>query len=258
LPLKKYKSSAVKLSIMVIAKKKASMKQKINSAKKTMQPKKSKAVSAAVFDIDKTIIAGNTGSMYVMHLFLNGVIGPFNAIRINWQILKYFLNSSDYEASMKEAYRVTKGWPAEKVRRLIANLYHKKVKLLIYEDMKELICEQRRSGRVIVFISNSWDAMVKDIADELKPDYLFATTVGISEGVYTGAVERPCYGEHKKNILIKLAEEKNIDLKKSIAYSDHISDLPMLETVGNPVAVNPDRKLKNIAEARGWKIMYPK
>jgi HAD superfamily hydrolase (TIGR01490 family) len=214
--------------------------------------------TAAVFDIDKTIVAGNTGSMYVMHLFLKGVIGPIAAVRINWQILKYILNSADYEKSMKQAYSVTKGWPVEKVRRIINRLYQKKVKQLIYEDMKDIIEKHKEQGRVIIFISNSWDAMVNDIADELKPDHWCATMVEAKEGVFTGVVKKPCYGIYKKEYLLNLADEQDIDLKNSYAYSDHISDLPMLEAVGNSIAVNPDGKLKKIAEERAWKILYPK
>jgi HAD superfamily hydrolase (TIGR01490 family) len=213
---------------------------------------------AAIFDIDKTIVAGNTGSIYVMHLFMEGMIGPFDALKINWQIFKYLLNSVDYEKGMKEAYSVTKGWSVEKVRRIIHNMYQKKIKYLIYEDMKDIIEKHIEKGRIIIFISNSWDMMVLDIVDELKPNYWFATNVEIKDGMFTGFLKKPCYGKYKADYLLNLAKEQNIDLKDSYAYSDHISDLPMLEAVGNPIAVNPDKKLKKVAQDRGWKIFYPK
>ena len=210
---------------------------------------------AAIFDIDKTLVKGNAGQKYVMHLFRRGMIGPINAIRINYSIFKYLINSSNYDDAMKKAYSVTKGWDAEKIRKIIERYYHKKIHKLIYPEMRRIIEEHRKKGRIIIFITNSWDAMAQNTADELKADILIATKVEIRDGKYTGKVIQPCFGEYKKEYLLKTAAEKDIDLKKSYAYSDHVSDIPMLKAVGHATAVNPDKNLLKVAKIRGWEIL---
>jgi phosphoserine phosphatase len=96
--------------------------------------------------------------------------------------------------------------------------------------------------------------VVRPLAEHLGEVGVIASRPEVEDGKYTGALEFYCYGEDKAVALREIAEAEGIDLASSYAYSDSITDLPMLEVVGNPVAVNPDRDLRKLAEKRGWQI----
>lgn len=234
-------------------------KTKISRAKMSnTRISKVKMSQAAIFDIDKTIVNGNTGMLYVMHFFLKGIISPLYAIKINYYVLRYMLHRLDYESAMRYAYSATRGWPVEKLKKMIKRYHDKRIRHLVYNDMKRIIDEHKKDGRLIIFATNSWEVMVENIAEELKPDYLISTRIGVKCNRFTGEVIQPCFGRHKSELVKNLAAEKKIDMKKSYAYSDHISDLSLLESVGNPVAVNPENRLMAVAKKRGWKVIFPK
>ena len=89
------------------------------------------------------------------------------------------------------------------------------------------------------------------IADDLGFDGALGTIVGVEDGKYTGRATRPLHAENKARCI----RELDYDLDASTAYSDSHTDLPFLEAVGNPVVVNPDRKLRRIASERGWPVL---
>jgi HAD superfamily hydrolase (TIGR01490 family) len=160
------------------------------------------------------------------------------------------------EKMREEAAKLTSGWEQEKVRQVVTEVLDEVISPLIYAEALELIHDHRTAGRLICIVSSSPEEIVEPLASMLDVDRWIATKPAVVDGRYTGELEFYAYGPAKAEAMQKLAVEIGIDLGGSFAYSDSPTDLPMLELVGNPVAVNPDRSLRRIAAERGWKIEY--
>jgi HAD superfamily hydrolase (TIGR01490 family) len=126
----------------------------------------------------------------------------------------------------------------------------------VYPQMLAVVREHQDAGRRCYILSAASQEMVEVLAVVLAMDGAIGTRSEIRDGVYTGAVDGPfVYGEGKARALRQFASEHAIDLADSYAYSDSASDLPMLQAVGNPVAVNPDAELCEVARREGWQIL---
>ena len=210
---------------------------------------------AAIFDVDKTILAGNTGKSCSWFLFRKGLIKFHQVIKVSYYVFLYNINKLNYESAMREAYSFSKGYDVKKVRALMKECYDKKIRNLIRKDIRDIMEQHKKKKRIIILATNSWQPMVKDLATELEAGILISTKVKKENGKYTGVIDRACYGEKKALHVKDIAKKLNIDLSKSYAYTDHISDSPLLETVGNPVATYPDRKLEKLAKEKKWKMI---
>jgi phosphoserine phosphatase len=125
----------------------------------------------------------------------------------------------------------------------------------VYQEALDLIALHRSEGRRIYIVSSSPEEVVRPLARHFGVSGVIATRaqVGI-DNRYTGQLEFYAYGEQKALAIRELAERVGLDLERSFAYSDSITDLPMLEAVGNPVAVNADKELRKVAEEREWEV----
>jgi HAD superfamily hydrolase (TIGR01490 family) len=160
------------------------------------------------------------------------------------------------EKMREEAAKLTSGWEQQKVRQVVTEVLEEVISPLIYAEALELIHDHRSAGRLICIVSSSPEEIVEPLAEMLDVDRWIATKPQVVDGRYTGELEFYAYGPAKAEAIEKLAADADIDLTGSFAYSDSPTDLPMLEAVGNPIAVNPDRALRRIALERGWRIEY--
>jgi HAD superfamily hydrolase (TIGR01490 family) len=149
---------------------------------------------------------------------------------------------------------LTKGWDKDEVEAVVREALQEVVDPYIYQEALDLIALHKALGRRVYIVSSSPEGVVRPLAESLGVDDVVATRAEVVDGKFTGKLEFYCYGDNKAEALRELEREEGIDLSASYAYSDSITDLPMLEAVGNPVAVNPDRELRKIAQQRGWKI----
>jgi HAD superfamily hydrolase (TIGR01490 family) len=147
------------------------------------------------------------------------------------------------------------GWDAATVRDIVRETLHEIVDPLVFAEAADLMEEHRAAGREIVIVSSSGAEMVEPIGEMLRADRVVATRMVTVDGRYTGEIEFYAYGENKAVAMQRLAEEGGYDLADCYAYSDSITDLPMLSTVGHPTAVNPDRALRKAALERGWPVL---
>jgi len=128
---------------------------------------------------------------------------------------------------------------------------------IIYAEALELIEQHRLAGRKTVIVSSSPIETVEPIGEHLGVDDVIATRARLdADGRYTGELEFYAYGAHKAEAIREMAVAEGLDLAGSYAYSDSITDLPILELVGHPVAVNPDRELTRVAREREWDVRY--
>ena len=126
----------------------------------------------------------------------------------------------------------------------------------IYAEAIVLMDEHRREGREVVIVSAAPEDVVRPLARHLGVDHVIATRSTLDRtGRYTGELAFYATGPDKARAMTELAERWDLDLEECFAYSDSAGDLPMLEAVGHPVAVNPDRALKQQAEERGWPVV---
>ncbi|HJV03729.1 MAG TPA: HAD family hydrolase, partial [Actinomycetota bacterium] len=149
---------------------------------------------------------------------------------------------------------LTKGWSKEEVEQVVREALEEVVDPYIYQEALDLIALHQALGRRVYIVSSSPEEVVRPLAERLGVQEVIATRTETVDGRYTGNLEFYCYRELKARRIVEVANEQEIDLGGSFAYSDSITDLPMLEAVGNPVAVNPDRELRRVAEQRGWRI----
>jgi HAD superfamily hydrolase (TIGR01490 family) len=155
----------------------------------------------------------------------------------------------------QSALRITRGWDQALVSGIVRDALHEVIEPLVYAEALDLIHEHQAAGRRVFLISASPEEIVAPLAQYLGVDEAIASRAELDEeGRYTGEVAFWSYGPFKAEAMIEVAERLRIDLSASYAYSDSGTDLPMLEAVGHPVAVNPDRELARIAREREWEI----
>ncbi|MGH2694166.1 MAG: HAD family hydrolase [Actinomycetota bacterium] len=214
-------------------------------------------MEAAFFDLDKTIIARSGPLAFGRSFFKEGLITRSSLLKSMWAQFVFHLMGADetkMERLREEAAKLTQGWEREKVRQVIDEVLEEVVTPLIYSEALGLIHDHRSAGRLVVIVSSSPEEIVEPLARMLHVDRWIATVAKVKEGKYTGELEFYAYGSEKADAIKEMASDLDIDLEGSFAYSDSITDLPMLETVGNPVAVNPDRELRRLAADKGWPV----
>ena len=170
----------------------------------------------------------------------------------------YVLGGADHDQMerMREYLSaLTEGWDADQLREIVAEALQEAVEPIIYEEAANLIDEHHAAGRDVVIVSSSGQEIVELIGAMLGADHSIGTRVAIVDGQYTGQIEFYAYAENKAQAMRDLADERGYDLSQSYAYSDAATDLPMLESVGFPSVVNPDRPLRREAMARDWPIL---
>jgi HAD superfamily hydrolase (TIGR01490 family) len=214
--------------------------------------------SAAFFDLDKTILGLNSALAFTKSFYDEGLIDRSDVARSAYRQFVFSLGSAD--AAQTEKMRqylsgLVAGWEVEQLEAIVAQSINAKVTPSVHAEALELIEQHKQSGRDVVIISASGDEIVQPISRLLDADYAIGTQLEISEGRYTGEIKFYAYGEAKAVAMREAAQEHGYDLSQSYAYSDSITDLPMLEAVGRPHVVNPDSELKQIAIERGWPIL---
>ena len=214
-------------------------------------------MEAAFFDLDKTIVARSSPLALGRSFFKEGLISRSWLIKSLYAQLMFHLMGADESKMQKmqqESARLTEGWEADKVRRVVAEVLEEVISPLIYAEALDVVHDHRAAGRLICIVSSSPEEIVEPLAAMIQVDRFIASKPRIMDGKYTGELDFYAYGPHKGEAIKALGEREGIDLAGSFAYSDSITDLPMLEVVGNPVVVNPDKELRKVAEERGWPI----
>ncbi|GAB3597727.1 Phosphoserine phosphatase [Corynebacterium faecale] len=213
---------------------------------------------AAFFDLDKTIIAMSSTYAYGREFMNSGLISPVEALQLSLAQATYMFaghTSEQMDNTRDQLTAMVRGWDVQQVRSIAEETMHTVVTPTIYAEARELIDYHRERGHDVIIISASVRELVEPIAKELGVTRTVNTILEAVDGRYTGEVLFYCKGAAKQQAIFDLAEEHGYDLESSFAYSDAFTDVPMLETVGNPVAVNPDRALKKTALERGWTIL---
>jgi HAD superfamily hydrolase (TIGR01490 family) len=213
---------------------------------------------AAFFDLDKTIIAKSSAFVFSRAFFQEGLINRRAVLKSNYAQFMYLLAGADTEQMERMRAHITAqctGWDIAQVTAIVEETLHDVVDPLVYAEATELIAAHRQRGEDIVVVSASGAEIVQPIAKMIGATHAVATRMVTHGGRYTGDVEFYCAAENKALAARQLAEEQGYDLQRCHAYSDSITDLPLLEAVGHPTVVNPDRALRREALQRGWPVL---
>jgi len=213
---------------------------------------------AAFFDLDKTIIAKSSTLAFSKPFQAGGLISRRAVLRSAYAQFVYLVGGADHDQmeKMREFLSdLCAGWDVQTVRDIVAETLHHVVDPLVYDEAVSLIEEHHLAGRDVIIVSASGAEVVEPIGEMLGADGVVATRMQIAEGRYTGDIDYYAYAENKAIAIKDLALQNGYDLSRSYAYSDSITDIHMLDVVGHPYAVNPDRELRRQAEQRGWPVL---
>jgi HAD superfamily hydrolase (TIGR01490 family) len=215
-------------------------------------------MEAAFFDLDKTIISRSSSLALSRPLYRAGMVSRGQLLRGAYAQLVYLLVGADEQKMdrLKEGMlQLTKGWDRAQVERLVQDVILDVIDPYVYQEALDLIALHRSEGRRIYIVSSSPEEVVRPLARHFGVAGVIATRAQVgADGRYTGELEFYAYGDQKALALRQLAARVDLDLRGSYAYSDSVTDLPMLLEVGHPVAVNADKDLRREAEERGWEI----
>lgn len=215
-------------------------------------------MEAAFFDLDKTVIAKASMMAFGRAFYREGLIGRRSLVKGMWTQLLYVRHGASEETLAKirhAALALTAGWEQDHVRRVVTGALRAVVDPITYAEAIDAIAGHRAAGRLVVIVSAAPEEIVEPLAAYLGVDEAIGSQAEVGDdGRYTGRMARYAYGPTKAALMAELAAERGIDLAGSWAYSDSATDLPMLEAVGHPVVVNPDKALERVARQRGWPV----
>ncbi|HMK96966.1 MAG TPA: HAD-IB family hydrolase [Acidimicrobiales bacterium] len=213
---------------------------------------------AAFFDLDKTVIAKASIMAFSRPFYQEGLLTRRVLARGIWGhlvFLRFGASAQTLERLRLRMLALTEGWEQERVRRIVAETLIQVVGPITYKEALDLIAEHQVAGRRVYIVSAAPEEIVGPLARYLGAEGAIATQAAVDGGRYTGKLLTYAFGAEKAATIRQLAERDGLDLTESWAYSDSATDVPMLEAVGHPVAVNPDRALRRTAQMRGWPVL---
>jgi HAD superfamily hydrolase (TIGR01490 family) len=214
--------------------------------------------AAAFFDLDRTLLRRSSALALAPAFRRRGVISRTQLVKAGvWQLLFVARGASPetVRKAAEDGLALLRGFTPEAMNALVAEAIEPVLKPLVYREAVELVERHHARGERAYIVSAALQEIVDPLAVELGFDGALGTLCEVEDGAYTGRSLRSLHGEAKAEAVRELAAGEGIDLGVSTAYSDSASDLPFLEAVGKPVAVNPDRELRRVAAERGWTVL---
>jgi HAD superfamily hydrolase (TIGR01490 family) len=215
--------------------------------------------SAAFFDLDKTVIAKSSALAFGRPFYRDGLMRRRDVIKGAYAQLMFRIGGGTDEQTMARTRdylaALCTGWRVEQVSQIVEEALQELIHPYVYAEAALLIAEHQAAGRDVVLVSTSGEEMVRPIGALLGIDEVIATRMVVEDGRYTGAVAFYAAGPNKAAAVRELAKERGYDLDLSYAYSDSITDAPLLHAVGRPTVVNPDRALRRLALDNGWPML---
>jgi HAD superfamily hydrolase (TIGR01490 family) len=190
--------------------------------------------------------------------FDQGLINRRAVLKSTYAQFLFLMSGADHDQMDRMRNYVTNmcaGWDVEQIKSIVAETLHDIVDPLVFAEAANLIADHKLCGRDVVVVSASGEEVVGPIAKAVGATHAMATRMVVEDGKYTGEVAYYCFGEGKAEAIRELAATEGYALEHCYAYSDSVTDLPMLEAVGHPTVVNPDRGLRKEAVARGWPVL---
>ncbi len=211
---------------------------------------------AAFFDVDHTILAKASGTLYVKYLQRIGLASRWDIVKSLYYLLLYKLDLIDVLRVTHQALKTVEGWPEARLVEICDRWFEGMVKQWIYPEAVHLIRKHEREGHEVAILTAATTYLARPLSGYLGLENALCTRLEVREGTLTGRVVEPmCYGSGKIYWAERFCKAKGVDLSRSYFYTDSITDLDLLERVGHQVVVNPDPLLKREAVKRGWPVV---
>lgn len=214
-------------------------------------------MALAIFDLDNTLLRGDSDYLWGMYLIDKGAVDEESHQRENERFYQEYLKGQiDIMAFLRFQLAPLARIPLSELLQMREEYIENFIKPIITEQALELVDKHRQQGDVLLIITATNDFVTRPIADLFGIDDLIATNAELKNNQYTGAVSgTPCFQKGKISRLREWLDETGHDMQGSWFYSDSHNDLPLLQEVDNPVAVNPDPTLAEYAQRAGWKVL---
>ena len=214
--------------------------------------------AAAFFDIDHTLIAGDSGMLFIRFLLARGELRRHHLARPLYYTLLHRLNLLDIDGLFDRYADSVRGQGHDEMTAQCAEYFAAYIRPAVYPHMAAVVRYHQERGDVVALLSSATNYVAEPLAQHLGIEHLLVNRLTVRDGRLTGEAPRPlCYGTGKRYWAERFATEHAIDLAQSYFYADSASDLPALAVVGHPRAVNPDRLLRRHARRRSWPIVAP-
>lgn len=213
-------------------------------------------MTLALFDLDNTLIAGDSDHLWGDFLVEQGVVDAIHYKTTNDAFYQDYVNGRlDIHAYLRFSLRVLTQHPVEQLHQWREQFVREKIEPIILPRGRELVRQHRNQGHTLMIITATNDFVTTPIAERLGVDHLLATRVEMRHGHYTGDIQGiPCYRDGKVERLYEWLRATGERLEQAWFYSDSHNDLPLLKRVDHPVAVDPDPTLAREARERGWSL----
>ena len=215
-------------------------------------------MSLAIFDLDNTLIGGDSDYLWGEFLCDEGVISDRQSFekKNDYFYQQYELGSLDIYAWAEFSFEILSHYSINELEAFHIKFMAQKIEPIFLKKAQDCINSHKENGDTVLVITASNTFVTAPIVKRYGINHLLATEPEIVSGRYTGKVSGiPCFKSGKIENLMPWLERNGVSLKDSTFYSDSHNDLPLLELVDNPVAVNADKILAKIAQIKGWDIL---
>lgn len=211
---------------------------------------------AALFDVDGTLIARNSASLYMRHLRQTGQARRRDVARTLYYLAQYKLGLLDVDRALMVSLGWIRGRNEAAIRADCETWYAGEIRRHLIPAMVATVEAHRRAGHVVAILTSATRYLAGPLGADLGIHHLLVTQLVVRDGFFTGEAVMPvCYGGGKTYWAERFAAAEGVDLDGSYFYTDSITDLPVLERVGEPRVVNPDPRLRRVARRRGWPVL---
>ncbi|MBU52512.1 MAG: HAD-IB family hydrolase [Deltaproteobacteria bacterium] len=212
---------------------------------------------AAFFDLDRTLISVNSAKRYIQNERKQGRVTTRQMFLSAFYLMLYHFSLADIKEAYRRAAMSFRGKDHAELTASTLTWFLEEIAETIQPGGESALQEHKAQGHPCVLLTGSTSYLAKIVTDHWELDDWLATQFVVDDdGKMTGEIDGPiCYSDGKVVLATEWAKQNGVDLKQSYFYTDSFSDLPMLEVVGFPRIVNPDPRLRRMANRRGWPIL---
>ncbi len=211
----------------------------------------------AFFDVDETIVRGNSAQRYAIEAYRHGELSSWDAVKLVWWVILYRVRIISMRTWMERASMLLAGVDEGEFADRARALYDQSIAKRLDPEVLERIREHQESGHHLVLLTATLRQVAIPLLEHLGFHDILSNELRYQDGTILGGFVEPlCYGEGKVVHAQRFMDSKGCRFEDAYFYSDSIADLPMLEAVGHPVVVNPDPQLRKIAEKRRWPALH--
>jgi putative phosphoserine phosphatase/1-acylglycerol-3-phosphate O-acyltransferase len=209
----------------------------------------------AFFDLDQTLLAGFSATSFFRERLVSGRVSPRELGESFLGALSFGLGRTGFSGFMAATTAAYRGLAESVLEEIGQEVFEKHLATAIYPESRALVKAHQEMGHTVAIISSATPYQADPLARDLGISHVLCTRLEVENGIFTGRVVHPtCYGEGKAQAARRLAAEHDLDLEESYSYTDSHEDLPLLEAVGKPRPLNPNRRLAQLAKERHWPV----